>query len=81
MKGELQRLLEAGAMLTQYVGVYGNVHFSAIQNEDGPEFLVSYKSPERGSRTGNRYRGPVFADALAAFEELARLDAVMASPA
>jgi hypothetical protein len=80
VKSELQRLIEGGATLTQDVGIYGNVRLAAIEVEDGPEFAVSYKSPERGSKTGNRYRGPIFTDALTAFEELARLEALMASP-
>jgi hypothetical protein len=81
MKSELQRLIEGGATLSQEVGIYGAVRLAAIEGEDGPEFAVSYKAPEKGRKTENRYRGPEFTDALTAFEELARLEAVMASPA
>lgn len=78
MNDELQRLIEGGATLTQDVGIYGNVRLAAIEGEDGPEFAVSYKSPEKGRKTENRYRGPDFAEALATFETLVQTEQAVA---
>ena len=67
---ELQKLIEGGAMLSQGIGIYGAVHLAAIDEGDGPVFVVSYKAAQMRSKTENRYRGSNFAMALATFNEL-----------